>query len=149
MWTSRVFPTRWALLVTACMLGCDNAIGLNDSAVATHRSVWESQGLSSYEYDLVLTDVAAAFANQRLRIVVRQDTVESATYAATGAPVTGNTEPWPTIDALFDLASSAAASDDLLRTRFDAHLGYPLEVMIKISRDERRSYLASDLQPLP
>jgi hypothetical protein len=84
-----------------------------------------------------------------LTLEVRNDTVVSAVFAATGQPATGSPGRVPTIDALFDLAMQAARDHRLGAVRFDPRLHYPVRIDLAGPPDASGSELAAHVQRLP
>jgi len=85
--------------------------------VLAQPTVWAAHGLTdySYTYEFVAFN---AFANQAIRLGVRQDTVRSAVLLATGQVLASPTF-FPTIDKLFDLALADATAGSLRVIAFD------------------------------
>ncbi|PYP71014.1 MAG: hypothetical protein DMD41_13555 [Gemmatimonadetes bacterium] len=91
------------------------------------RAMWSRQGLRNYSYDY--TEIGffiCCTEGQQMKLEVRNDTVVSAVFAATGQPVPGSAARLPTIDGLFDLAEQAARDHRLGGILFDPLLHYPL-----------------------
>lgn len=113
--------------------------------ILAQRAVWAAHGLTDYAYTYEF-HAFNAWADQAIRLGVRQDTVRSAVLMATGqvlAPPTG----FPTIDKLFDLALTDATAGTLRVIAFDPVLGYPVQMQITAIPDALSWVEASALQP--
>ena len=135
-----------ALSFAACSAstGPDRTLDL-----AQHRARWAAHHLASYQYDYEVTGYFIAYAGKEIRIVVRDGAVQSATYVATGEALPTPATYFPTIDKLFDQASTAEASGSLRGAKFDPALDYPTELDFAGPPDASWSVFASNLRPLP
>jgi uncharacterized protein DUF6174 len=135
---------RGSLAVLA--LACSNpAAPTSVQSILAHRAVWVGQGLTNYSYTYQF-HAFNAFADQPLRLEVRQDTVRSVVVLATGQSI--SPAYFPTIDALFDRALGTAQNGSLTRIAFDAVRGYPTLLAYAAVPDALSSQQASALQPL-
>jgi Family of unknown function (DUF6174) len=114
-----------------------------------HRAQWAARGITAYQYEYQVTGFFIGYAGQRIRLVVRDGVVESATLVADGKPLPGPLTEWPTIDRLFDRAMEAAAAGVLRGVRFDPQLDYPSEIDLDGPPDASGSVLATSLRPIP
>ena len=143
----RPFPVLAALALlagTSCKAPTDD----DGTHVALHRAQWEAHGITSYQFDYLVTGFFIAWEGRHVRIVVRGDTVNAATFVDTGEPA-GELTVWPTIDKLFDRAQQAAAAGTLRDVRFDPQLDYPSEIDLAGPPDASGSLIVTQLQPLP
>ncbi len=133
-----------AVCLAACQAPTSPTTIVNPSAddIRAHRAVWASHGLTNYSYTYEFS-AFNAFADQPIRLQVRQDTVRAAVLVTTGKSL----EPayFPTVDALFDLALAAANRDSLRLVAFDPTLGYPVRLQIAANPDALSSVRASTL----
>ena len=131
----------------AALISCSNPTEPTSVLnILANRAEWTRRKPANYSYTYQFA-AFNAFANQPLRVEVRQDTVRSVVVLATGdsiAPIY-----FPTIDALFDRALGAAQSGSLTRIAFDPVLGYPTLLTYAAIPDALSSQQASALQPLP
>ncbi len=137
------------LAVTAALaVGCASATATRERQLQVRRDAWAAERLTSYEYDYQLGQGwFINFSGRWIHLVVREDTVRSATDVATGQPMPEPLAIWPTIDRLFDEAQQAAASGTLTAIRYDPQLGYPTEIDLSGPPDASGSILASNLTP--
>jgi hypothetical protein len=137
--------------IAASVVGCGSATAPTVEDVLTERALWSAQGLTAYSFDY---EEAGFFIccteGQVLRLDVRNDTVVSAVFAATGQPVSGCPPSCPgaTIDRLFALALQALHDQRLSRIAFDPLLHYPTRMDLAGPPDASGSENATDLQPL-
>jgi hypothetical protein len=145
-------PVRLATLsiLTLATVACGNATGPIVGDLLAQRAMWSRQGLKSYSYDYTETGFfICCTEGQQLKLAVRNDTVVSAVFAATGQPVTGSPASLPTIDALFDLAEQAARDYRLSGILFDRLLHYPVRIDLAGHPDASGSEFAAHVQGLP
>src|SRR5260370_17865434 len=124
-------PVRLATLslLTVATVACGNAPGPIVGDLFAPRAIWSREGLRSYSYDYTETGFfICCTEGQQLKLEVRNDTVASAVFAATGQPVSGSLATLPTIDGLFDRAEQAARDHRLGRILFDPRLHYPVRI---------------------
>ena len=114
--------------------------------ILAQRTVWAAHGLTDYAYTYEF-HAFNAFADQTIRLGVRQDTVRSAVLMATGRVLAPPPDFFPTIDALFDLALADATAGSLRLIAFDPALGYPVHIQIAANPDALQGVEASALQP--
>jgi len=143
----RPFPVLAALALLAAA-SCKAPTADDGTQLALHRTQWEAHGITSYQFDYLVTGFFIAWEGRHIRIVVRGDTVNAATFVDTGEPA-GSLTTWPTIDELFDQAQRAAAAGTLRDARFDAQLDYPSEIDLAGPPDASGSLIVTQLQPLP
>ena len=137
-------------LLTVATVACGNAMGPIVGDLFAQRAIWSRQGLRSYSYDYTETGFfICCTEGQQLKLEVRNDTVVSAVFAATGQPVSGSLARLPTIDGLFDLAEQAARDHRLGGMLFDPLLHYPVRIDLAGPPDASGSELAAHVQRLP
>ena len=135
--------------LAALLAGCTGATDVSIDDVLMHRSIWLSQGVTSYRYVYEQTGFfICCINNQQITVTVRQDTVRSAVVAATGQPIVTTGSSF-TITAVFDQAEAAARDGTLHSISYDAVLGYPTQIDISAGPDRSGSFFAAELQPAP
>jgi len=102
-----------------------------------------------YSYVWEITGYFNALDGQPIRLEVRQDTVRSATFAATGQPVPGAPAQFPTIDGLFDFAIAMLNNHWLAAFLTDPQLGYPVRIDVAGPLDASGSDFVTQFQALP
>lgn len=142
---------RGPLVALALLLltGCHDPTSVQSSELAARRALWEAHGLTSYEYDYMLTGFFIQFAGHRIHLVVRDGAVQSATDLTTGQTLAVTPQRWPTIDDLFDDAQRAADAGALTNVLFDGQLDYPSEIDVSGPPDAGGSVFAAGLVALP
>ena len=105
---------------------------------------WTQRGITSYEYDYLITGFFTNIAGQKIHLVVRNGVVESGTVVSTGQPI-ANPAQWPTIDRLFATATAAASSNELRSLEFDSGLDYPTQIGLDGPPDASGTIYASSL----
>jgi hypothetical protein len=137
-------------LLTVATVACGNATSPIVGDLPAQRAMWSRQGLKSYSYDYTETGFfICCTEGKQLTLEVRNDTVVSAVFAATGQPVPGSPARLPTIDALFDLAEQAARHNRLGAVLFDPRLHYPVRIDLAGPPDASGSEFAAHVQRLP
>ena len=143
---SRLRGTVAGVSLGVLALACSNPTAPTSArSILAHRAVWVGQRLTNYSYTYQF-HAFNAFADQPLRLEVRQDTVRSVVVLATGESIPP--AYFPTVDALFDRALGAAQSGSLTRIAFDPVRGYPTLLGYVANPDALQSQQASTLQPL-
>jgi uncharacterized protein DUF6174 len=133
-------------LLTVVSAACKDTTGPGLDDVVTERALWSSQGVTSYSYDYnSMGFFICCTGGQGLRLVVRNDTVVSATFVATGQAVPVSPNSFPTIDGLFDSAESAMRNGTLSAIVFDPELHYPRRMDILGPPDASGSKFAANL----
>jgi hypothetical protein len=142
-----------ALLVLAMPLaGCGVISGPGLGDILAARAVWRAKGIHDYAYDYRVDRFFINYAGRAIHLVVRADSVVSATYRDTGEPLPGTAGYLPTVDRLFERAIAAFGGYGLNTLRsisFDPGLGYPRFMQLDGPPDAGGSVTASGLQPLP
>ncbi|HET7190089.1 MAG TPA: DUF6174 domain-containing protein [Gemmatimonadaceae bacterium] len=138
-----------AALALLALAGCHDPTSVQSSELAARRARWVAHGLTSYEYDYMLTGFFIQFAGHRIHLVVRDGAVQTATDLTTGQVLAVSPQRWPTIDDLFDDAQRAADSGSLSRVLFDGTLDYPAEIDIAGPPDASGAVFATGLAALP
>ena len=129
--------------------GCSGTTDVSVDDVLLHRSIWLSQGVTSYRYVYEQTGFfICCINNQQITVIVQHDTVRSAVITATEQPIVTTGSSF-TITALFDQAEAAARDGTLHSISYDAVLGYPTLIDIYAGPDRSGSFLAAELQPVP
>ena len=135
-------------LLAASTAACE-AAGPTSPTLAelfTERAAWAAQNLTSYSYDYESTGFfICCTQGQEITLVVRNDTVVSAVFVATGQPVPGSPSGFPTIDALFGAAERALRNGVLSGITFDPRLHYPLRIDFAGPPDASGSVFAARL----
>ena len=141
-------PSLSVVLVLIMMSACANPTGPGSITsfqnIIAHRALWRAQNLTDYSYTYQFW-AFNRFAGQPLQLEIRADTVRSVVVVATGDSI--NPAYFPTIDALFERALSAAKDGSLRRVAFDPVRGFPTALGYATVPDGLSSQEASDLQP--
>ena len=145
-------PVRLATLalLTLATVACGSLGSPTLDDMLAQRAMWSRQGLRNYSYDY--TEIGffiCCTEGQQMKLEVRNDTVVSAVFAATGQPVPGSAARLPTIDGLFDLAEQAARDHRLGGILFDPLLHYPQRIDLAGPPDASGSEFAAHVQRLP
>src|SRR5882672_12395200 len=136
-------------LLAASMAGCEAAgpTGPTLADLFTERAAWATQNLTSYSYDYESAGFFICCSQgQEITLAVRNDTVVSAVFVATGQPVPGSPSGFPTIDALFGAAERALRNGALSGITFDPRLHYPLRIDFAGPPDASGSVFAARLR---
>jgi len=130
MHLSRVrFATISLLAATMAACGSEGPIVPIPADLDSQRAAWAVQNLSSYSYDYTESGYfICCTEGQEVTLDVRNDTVVSAVFTATGQPVTVPHTRFPTINELFDRAEQALRNQSLKDIAFDTQLHYPVRI---------------------
>jgi hypothetical protein len=135
------------------MVACGDATASNLPTVddvLVHRAQWVARGVTNYSYDYTESGFfICCTQGQAITLAVRNDTVVSAVFAATGQPVPGAPTRFPTINGLFAGAVRAAQARSLSRITYDPLLDYPVRIDFAGPPDASGSEFAVHLQRLP
>jgi hypothetical protein len=132
-------------LLAVVTAACKDTASPIPGDVRTERARWSALGLTSYSFDYKSTGFfMCCTEGQDLRLVVRNDSVVSATFLATGQAV-GSPNWLPTIDNLFDLAELEIQRGTLSAITFDPQLHYPRRMDIAGPPDASGSKFAANL----
>jgi hypothetical protein len=133
--------------LAAFIVACSSPTGpASQRSILAHRALWNDQNLTSYSYTYQF-NAFNAFANQPLRVEVRQDTVRAVVVVASGDTLSPT--GFPTIDVLFDRALHASENGSLTRISFDPGRGFPTLLGYESIPDALSSEQASGVEPLP
>jgi len=143
---------RKLMLVPLLLAGCgvtdvdDERVDRLDAA----RQRWESNAPESYSYVFRASCECLPSFTSPARIEVRAGEIESVVALSDGEPLPS--EPYRTIDELFDLIADAldAGTADF-NVEYDAQYGYPTVISIDYDRqiaDDEFAYWASELTAL-
>jgi hypothetical protein len=132
--------------------GGDPGGGEPPDEIAQMRALWESQGISSYEYVLQRSSFSPAPLVEPVRIRVRDGQVVSRTYVSTGLPATGaGATWWPVIDVLIDeLEQARDGSADVIQVTWNEQYGYPAEAFVDYlsgAADDERGFAITNFLP--
>jgi len=123
------FATISLLAATMAACGTDGPIVPIPDDLNSQRAAWAAQNLTDYSYDYAETGYfICCTEGQEVTLGVRNDTVVSAVFTATGQPVTVAHTRFPTIDELFDRAEQALRNRALKGIAFDPRLHYPMRI---------------------
>jgi len=141
---------RRLLSVLACLILPAAALAFEQSELDANRALWNSHGISDYDY--VMQWLCRCVPGNRAALVsVRGETIVSVVYQDTRS--TADPRFFLTIEQSFDkLQHALDANADGITAEFHPFLGYPRFVAIDHSRmiaDEEQSYRASDLTVIP
>jgi hypothetical protein len=143
--TSPVSDLTLALGMLGATLGCNLSPTNQTFEILQHQAQWTGQNLTAYDFVYsVHSMVNSPCYPVALHIVVRADTVVSATCIASGQTVQGITV---TVNTLFADALRAAHSDDLDQVQFDSRLGFPTLVAVAGPPDAGWSEQVTNFQP--
>ncbi|MEP6729142.1 MAG: DUF6174 domain-containing protein [bacterium] len=122
-----------ALLAQASCSSTTQAI--SDLTVARQR--WQAGRPVAYDYTLNISCFCGTEITRAVIIVVRNNTVESRTYADNGQAVAATfNSSFPTMDGFFDVLVSATARNPYrMDAAYDPVLGYPTHANIDFERD--------------
>jgi hypothetical protein len=135
-----------ALLLLAACEQAPTAVSLPD--VLQERAAWRAHHLTRYAFVYEVTGFFINISGHPIRLVVRADTVRSATDMTTGDSVPG-AAGFPTLDGLYDRAIAALSSRTLTAITYDATFSFPTRMDFAGPPDASGSILASGLELLP
>jgi len=133
-----------------CAIGCHNPASPSVDDIASEQALWSVQHITAYTFDYEQSGFfVCCTEGQLLTLHVRNDTVVSAVFAATGQPVPGcpPTCPGVTIDGLFGRAVQAVRDSRLSAIRFDPRLHYPTLIGLAGPPDASGADHATNLRP--
>lgn len=147
-------PRLLALLpvLAVGLVGCKNPTGPTLNDVLAHQARWSAEGITAYSIDYEEGGFfICCIEGQQLKLQVRNDTVVSAIFAATAAPVPGCPSACPgrTISGLFSFAAWAVREQRLGAIEFDPILHYPTRIVIAGGPDASGSVFVTHLQRAP
>ena len=128
---------------------CRDATGPTVDQILANRALWSAQSLTDYSYQYEVTGFFINWEGQEIALDVRNGTVATAVFVATGQPVPGPATEFPTIDALFDRAVLAVGDHKLKSITFDPLLHYPVRMDLAGPPDASGSVFAAHLEPSP
>src|SRR5512140_140803 len=119
-------------LVVLLPLGACSSPTQAVSDLARARQRWELARPAAYDFTLRISCFCGGEITRAVVIAVRDDSVESRSYADTGEAVSAQwNASFPTIDGLFDLVAAANARHPAsLVAAYDTSLGYPTSIYI-------------------
>lgn len=125
------------------------AIEANLAALADYRTLWETQRLTDYTFDV--SRVCYCQFRGDVRVTVKDGVITGVTELA--SEVARDPETFRTIDGLFDLVQDAYARDaHEVQVEFDPSRGYPTRIWIdyvQMMADEEVGFtLLSDVTAL-
>jgi hypothetical protein len=131
-------------------IGCHNPASPTVDDIAAQQALWSAEHITVYTFDYEQSGFfICCTEGQLLTLQVRNDTVVSAVFAATGQPVPGCPPACPglTIDGLFGRAAQAARDHRLSGIRFDPQLHYPSLIGLAGPPDASGAEQATNLRP--
>jgi len=131
------------------LVACGDTTGPSVDDVLAHREAWSAQRLSDYSYHYTVTGFFINWEGREITLEVRNGSVASAVFAATGQPVPESPSQFPTINGLFDQAEQAARDHTLRAISFDPQLGYPRRMDLAGPPDASGSIFAIRVQRGP
>ncbi|MEN8150034.1 MAG: DUF6174 domain-containing protein [Planctomycetota bacterium] len=116
------------------------------------RALWDSQGLTNYDYVLQRSSFSPQYLLEPVIVAVRGGVVVSRTYVKTGLPATaGGPDWWPAIDGLFDFLEAARdGGAETVQVTFDAQRGYPTHAFVDYfsgMADDERGFTVTGFAP--
>ena len=124
-------------------------------ALVHNRSLWESQAIQHYRFDLRIGCNCPWYAMMPLTVEVQNGAVVSM-VAKNGADITPYLDTFrshATIESLFDLVDSAISKRVYsLVVQYDPKYGFPASIVIDPSRmimDDETGYYVTNLEVLP
>jgi hypothetical protein len=147
---------RWLVagLAVLTLAGCNILESGTEADVRDHRRRWDQLSLADYTFDFIRSCFCGGPAGDTIRIVVRGDSIVSATNLSPQNPPQPLPDSWSvTIDDLFDELQQAIDRDaDEFNIEFDPQYHYPRNVTIdyiKNAIDDEMSFKITRFQPLP
>jgi len=111
---------------------------------------WEQARIADYSYDVWIACFCLVSEQLPARVVVRGDSIVSATRDRDGEPVDSSQVRFiPTVPELFDVVEDALADADSIDVEYDSRLGFPEEVAIdyiKEAADDEIWYTISNVE---
>ena len=138
-----------ALILLAFPLACSNSTA-PDSQLSEARALWDSAGLTTYDYEFTQSCFCPPTAIEPIRVGVVNNVVVSAVRVSDGVVLPdGDLAFLSTIDELFDRLDQNLQQDpEVFEVLFHDTLGYPTSANVDISfmiADEEYSFTASSL----
>jgi len=146
---SRVVRLAKLSVLAVTIATCRDATGPTMDEILANRALWSAQGLTDYSYHYQVTGFFISWEGQEIALDVRNGTVATAVFVATGQQVPGPPTEFPTIDALFDRAALAVGDHKLRRISFDPLLHYPVRMDLAGPPDASGSVFAAHLEHSP
>ena len=138
-------------LLALTPVGCTDATGPEQDALAAARARWAQTNASNYVFELQRSCFCAPDFVRPVRIEVLGGIVNSAVYVDTEEPVSPLTSV-PTIDDLFDEIQDAMDRMAFsVIADYDADMGYPTSVSIDFIEnaiDDEMAFIVSSFQLL-
>ncbi len=147
-------PKAVPCLVTALLaltpVGCTDATGPEQDALAAARARWAQTDASNYVFELQRSCFCAPDFVRPVRIEIRDGLVSSAVYVDTEEPIPTPLTSVPTIDDLFDEIQDAIDGGAFsVIADYDAGIGYPISVSIdhiELAIDDEMAFTVSSFQ---
>ena len=136
-------------MLAVAIATCRDGTGPTVDDILANRGLWSAQSLTDYSYHYRVTGFFISWEGQEIALDVRNGTVATAVFVATGQPVPGRATEFPTIDALFDRAVLAVGDHKLKSITFDPLLHYPVRMDLAGPPDASGSVFAAHLEPSP
>jgi hypothetical protein len=124
-------------------------------ALRHNRSLWESQAIQHYRFNLSIGCLCPWNALMPLTVEVRNRTVVSMTASNNGdiTPYLDTFRPYATIESLFNLVDSAISRGVYkLVVQYDPTYGFPASIVIDPSRmimDDETGHYVTNFEVLP
>ena len=131
-----------ALMAATMMAACSSPTSPNN--IRAHEAVWKSHAIVNYDYTYQFDGGNSAGPRGPVRIQVRQDTVRIVMQLSDSAVLSPTY--WPTVNALFTNALSAAADGSLADITFDPAFDYPTSIRYVPMPDRPTGSTARDLE---
>src|SRR3989442_15196366 len=91
-------------MLAVAIATCRDGTGPTVDDILANRALWSAQSLTDYSYHYEVTGFFISWEGQEIALDVRNGTVATAVFVATGQPVPSRATEFPTIDALVDRA---------------------------------------------
>ena len=145
-------PCLVIALLALTTVGCTDAFGPEQDALAAARARWAQTDASNYVFEFQRSCFCAPDFVRPVRIEVLDGVVNSAVYVDTEEPIPLPLTSVPTIDDLFDEIGDALEGTAFsVIADYDADMGYPTNVeidYIENAIDDEMAFTVSSFQVL-
>jgi hypothetical protein len=117
-----------SLVVVMMLAACADATAPCAPEVARHRALWSAGAIRDYSFEYEVSGDYVDWSARPIRVIVLQGRVRLAVLVTTGESIPSPAASFPTIDQLFDEASTLACHGLGPGTAFDESLGFPTRI---------------------